>query len=178
MISEIKEYSCEFPINELLYKTDPVTKNIYVESWATVNDSYYAPFMQCISPEGKLKWDNWKIMTSYGGRPFINLNIFDVTSDGHVINIFSARKEGSKEMVPYITKISPDGKEEWGKNGIMFYELNPYATGTEFSPTEGMVAADNKGGAWIAACNSLDELVVRRVSSNGEMSEPIIFTNG
>ena len=178
LVSEIQEYSCEFPINELLYKTDPVTKNIYVESWATVNDSYYVPYMQCISPEGRLKWDNWIKMTSYEGRPFINLNIFDVTSDGHVINIFSARKEGSKEMVPYITKISPDGKEEWGKNGIMFYELNPYATGTEFSPTEGMVAADNKGGAWVVACNSLDQLVVRRVSSIGEMSEPIIFTNG
>ena len=176
--SKIQEYPCEFPINELLYKTDPVTKNIYVESWAMVNDDYYVPYMQCISPEGQLKWSNWKIMTSFGGRPFINLNIFDVTSDGHVINIFSARKEGSKEMVPYITKISPDGKEEWGENGKLFYNLNPYATGPEFSPTEGMVAADNKGGAWIAACNSLDQLVVRRVSSNGEMSEPIIFTNG
>lgn len=178
LFSEIQEYPCEFSINELLYKTDPVTKNTYVESWATVNDSYYVPYMQCVSPEGKLKWDNWKIMTSYEGRPFINLNIFDVTSDGHVINIFSARKEGSKEMVPYITKISPDGKEEWGANGKMFYELNPYATGPEFSPTEGMVAADNEGGAWVAACNSLDELVVRRVSAGGEMSEPIIFTNG
>ena len=178
LFSEIQEYPCEFPINELLYKTDPVTKNIYVESWATVNDDYYVPYMQCLSPEGSLKWNNWKKMTSLGGRPFINLNIFDVTSDGHVINIYSARKEGSKEMAPYITKISPDGKEEWGENGKLFYDLNPYATGSEFSPTEGMVAADNKGGAWIAACNSLDQLVVRRVSSDGEMSEPIIFTNG
>ena len=40
LISEIQSYSCEFPINELLYKADPVTKNIYVESWATVNDSH------------------------------------------------------------------------------------------------------------------------------------------
>ena len=178
LFSGIQDYPCEFSINELLYKTDPVTKNTYVEGWATVNDEYYVPYMQCISPEGRLKWDNWKIMTSLGGRPFINLNIFDVTSDGHVINIFSARKEGSKEMVPYITKISPDGKAEWGENGKLFYELNPYVTGKEFSPTEGMVAADNAGGAWVAACNSLDQLVVRRVSSSGEMSEPIIFTNG
>lgn len=178
LFSEIQEYPCEFPINELLYKTDPVTKNIYVESWATVNDDYYVPYMQCLSPEGGLKWSSWKKMTSLGGRPFINLNIFDVTSDGHIINIYSARKEGSKEMVPYITKISHDGKEEWGENGKLFYDLNPYPTGPEFSPTEGMVAADNKGGAWIAACNSLDQLVVRRVSSDGEMSEPIIFTNG
>ena len=178
LISEIQDYPCEFPINELLYKTDPVTKNIYVESWATVNDAYYIPYMQCLSPDGKLKWDSWKKMTSLEARPFINLNIFDVTSDGHVINIYSARKEGSKEMAPYITKISPDGKEEWGKNGKLFYDLKPYPTGPEFSPTEGMVAADNAGGAWVAACNSLDELVVRRVSSSGEMSEPIIITNG
>lgn len=178
LISGIKEHSCEFPINELLYKTDPVTKNIYVESWATVNDEHYTPFMQCLPPNGKLKWSSWKKMTSLEGRPFINLNIFDVTSEGHVINILSARKEGSKEMVPYITKISPDGKAEWGENGKLFYELKPYVTGPEYSPTEGMVAADNNGGAWVAACNSLDELVVRRVGSSGEMSDPIIFTNG
>ena len=178
LFSEIEDYPSGFPINELLYKTDPVTKNTYVESWAMVNDEYYAPYMQCISADGRLKWDRWQKMTSLGGRPFINLNIFDVTSDGHVINIFSARREDAKEMVPYITKISPDGKHEWGENGKLFYELNPYVTGPEFSPTEGMVAADNNGGAWVAACNSLDQLVVRRVSSSGEMSNPIVFTNG
>lgn len=45
-----------FTIYDLIEKTDTKTGNTFLESWEGVNS--YTPHLQCVGPDGKLKWIN------------------------------------------------------------------------------------------------------------------------
>lgn len=165
--------SDNFDANALLYKTDVANKCTYIESWAQINEDSYVPFMQCVDANGKAKWGNWLQITSHEVIGWVSTTVFDITTEGNVIDIYSAKGDSGDIMHPYITMIRPDGSFAWGENGKMFYDFGEYANNT---PCEGYVAADNVGGAWIAACCAGPMMAVARVNSEGDMvTDPLLL---
>ena len=175
-VEENKIYvvSDNFNVSDLvLYKTDPVSKCTYIESWAQVSEDCYVPFMQCVDATGKAKWSNWVQMTKREAISWVSTTVFDITTEGNVINIYSAKGDSADIMYPYITMIRPDGSFAWGEDGRLFYDFGDNANNT---PCEGYVAADNDGGAWVAAACAGSMLAVARVNSEGNMvTDPILL---
>lgn len=164
-----------FTIYDLIEKTDTKTGNTFLESWEGVNS--YTPRLQCVGPDGKLKWDKWLPLTSLQAVSTINRTLFDITTAGNVIDIYNARSSAKTDgvhCVPYITMIRPDGTKAWGENGKLFYDFG--ALSNIKSPIEGIVAADNNGGAWIVAGSPRKQLAVARVNADGDfVVKPILL---
>lgn len=169
----IEYYSEDFTVFDLLYTADQKSKNTYIECWRSVDKSY-VPFMQCIGPDGKLRWNCWTPLSDRRNTTYVNMNRFDVTTDGSIIDCYSGFGEDGIHLLPYVTKLSSDGEPQWGKGGKLFFDFEENAK--EDDPCESFVAADNEGGAWVAAGNANDMLVIRRVKADGTMSDPIILT--
>lgn len=159
--------------NAFIHKTDATSKCTFIESWAEVSKDCYVPFMQCVDANGKAKWSNWIQMTKREAISWVSTTVFDITTEGNVINIYSAKGDSGDIMQPYITMIRPDGSFAWGENGKLFYDFGENAN---FTPCEGFVAADNNGGAWVAAACAGPMMAVARVNSEGNMvTDPILF---
>lgn len=174
-VEENKIYvvSDNFVMDAMLYKSDVKSKCTYIESWTQTNDDCYVPFMQYVDANGKAKWSNWVQMTKREAISWVSTTVFDITTEGNVINIYSAKGDSGDIMHPYITMIRPDGSFAWGENGKLFYDFGENANVT---PCEGYVAADNDGGAWVAACCAGPMMAVARINKEGNMvTTPILF---
>lgn len=171
--NKIYVVSDNFVMDAMLYKTDIKSKCTYIESWTKVGEDSYVPFMQYVDANGKAKWSNWVQMTKREAISWVSTTVFDITTEGNVINIYSAKGDSGDIMHPYITMIRPDGSFAWGENGKLFYDFGDKANNT---PCEGYVAADNNGGAWVAACCAGPMMAVARINSEGDMvTDPILF---
>lgn len=112
--------------------------------------------------------------TRKGGFFYVNQTVFDTTNDGCVINGFNALDQNGKNHI-FISKINPDGTYAWGNEGKLFYDFGDKAISD--APCEAFVAADNEGGAWIAAGNGRETLVIARVNGDGDIVvKPIVFS--
>lgn len=177
----LKVFSDNIKITDLLYKMDPVTGDTYLEAWkydilpGQKDDETLVPYLQRLGKDGKLKWDQWVPYTRKGGLYWVNNTEFDTTTDGCVIDGFNALDQNGMSQL-FITKINPDGSYAWGNEGKLFYDFGDKAI--EEVPCESFVAADNEGGAWIAAGNGSETLVIGRVNRDGDfVVEPIVFSS-
>lgn len=169
-------FSDDFKIPDILYKTDPTSGDVYIQTWKQeeLPGETYVPYLQRLGKDGKLKWSQWVPFTRKSGISYINQTVFDITTDGCVIDGFSAYDQNERSQA-FITKINPDGTYAWGNEGKLFYDFGDKASG---APCESFVAADNEGGAWIAAGNGRETLVIARVDKNGNfVVAPIVFSS-
>ncbi len=168
--SPLEEYINEFKLYDMLYKVDPVSGITYIETWRaqTISEQEsYIPYIQCILPDGSRKWSSWVPMTTLPAEQYINKTVFDITSSGDMIDIFNTKDIATGAQIPHIQKYTSDGQFPWGRNGKEFYRFKQDLS-EPVPPCEGYVASDGNGGAWIAAGNGLDSVVVSRVNSDGE----------
>lgn len=174
-------FSDNFKVPDMLYKVDPVSGDIYLQTWKQETlpgqkegTSTYVPYLQRLDKGGKLKWNQWVPFTRKAGISYVNYTVFDTTTDGCVIDCFSAYGQNESSQA-FITKINPDGTYAWGNEGKLFYDFGDKAVD---SPCESFVAADNEGGAWIAAGNGKETLVIARVDKDGNfVVDPIVFSS-
>ena len=185
--SRLDEYATPFRMYDMLYKTDARTKITVVESWDSEmisgQESYIGCY-QCFDADGNAKWVDWTHITRLPSEQYINTTVFDITSDGDIIDCFNVKNVETGAQLPYIQKITADGQRAWGQdgNGILFYTFKQdleHQTENPVPPCEGYVAADHNGGAWVAAGNSADSIVVARVDGSGNISRMLKFgSNG
>ena len=177
--SPLEEYINEFKLYDMLYKVDPSSGITYIETWKAQNISgqeSYIPFIQCILPDGSKKFNSWVAMTTLPAEQYINKTVFDITASGDIIDIFNVKDVTTGAQIPYIQKFTTGGRFPWGRDGKEFYRFKQDLS-EPVSPCEGYVASDGNGGAWIAAGNGLDSIVVSRVNSDGErISEWVKFS--
>lgn len=169
VVSLLEKCTCPFRMEDMLYKADARTKNTFIESYKGTTGYY-----MCIGPDGQPKWNDWVPVTTLPSREYYNKTVFDIASDGSVIDCFNVLNEATGAQIPYIQKINADGTPAWGKDGIHFYTfLQDLAH--PVPPCEGFVAADHNGGAWIAAGSSADSIVLARVDRDGRFSKMLKF---
>lgn len=170
-------FSDNFIIPDILYKAEPVSGDIYIQTWKhekLSGQDTYVPYLQCLGKDGNLKWSQWVPFTRKAGVTYVNYTVFDITTEGCVIDGFSAFDQNERSQ-SFITKINPDGTYAWGNEGKLFYDFGENAWD---SPCESFVAADNEGGAWIAAGNGKETLVIARVDKDGSfVVDPIVFSS-
>ena len=173
-------FSDNFNLEVLLYKMDPATGDTFMEAWCVEGlpgqpDSTCLPYLQRLGKDGKLKWNQWVPITRKPGLLWVNETVYDITTDGSVIDGVNVVDDNGLCQV-FITKINPDGTYAWGNEGKLFYDFGERAIYQV--PCESFVAADNEGGAWIAAGNGQETLVFARVDSDGNfVVEPIVFSS-
>ncbi|MBQ0025389.1 MAG: hypothetical protein KBT00_06690, partial [Bacteroidales bacterium] len=187
VVSRLDEYATPFRVYDMLYKTDARTKTTFIESWdsekVSGQESYIGCY-QCFDADGNAKWIDWIHVSWLPSEQYINTTVFDITSDGHIIDCFNVKDVETGAQLPYIQKITSDGHHSWGQhgNGILFYTFKQdleHQWENPVPPCEGYVAADHNGGAWVAAGNSADSIVVARVDGNGNISRMLKFdSNG
>lgn len=174
-VSCVKEVYCATKGNTISYFNNPVTKNTFVCSWTGGVDGTYVPYLQKITSNGKVAWNNWTRIQNEPGLNHINETLhFAVTPNDETIHIFNVKKEingAREENIPYINKVSADGELMWGETGVEFYKFQEIYV----EAIEGYVISDNKGGAWIAASNGRKEMVVRHVDGNGNLGKIYSF---
>lgn len=165
----------------MLFKEDPVSGDTYIEVWfqedipGHTDDFSYIPYFQRLGKDGKLKWNQWLPITRKAGLLWVNETVFDITTDGCVVNGFNSVDEDGRCQV-FMTKINPDGTFAWGNEGKLLYDFGDKALFEV--PCESFVVADNEGGAWIAAGNGQETLIFARVDSDGNfIVEPIVFSS-
>lgn len=183
VVSRLDEYSFPFRVYDMLRKTDVRTKATVIEVWnsETISDQEsYIGYYQCFDADGKAKWAECIPVTKLPSEQYASTTVFDITSDGSVIDCYNVKDVRTGAQLPYIQKITSDGQRAWGQdgNGILFYT---FEQDLEYPvpPCEGYVAADHNGGAWVAAGNSADSIVVAKVDGRGTISRMIKFdSNG
>lgn len=167
----------QFEVRDFLHKTNAKTGCTFLESWDN-GPAGYVPYMQCVGPDGKLKWADWLPLTNMRTASSVNKTVFDITTDGSVIDLYSAinaaGEANGRNYAPHITKILPDGTKAWGENGKLFYDFGEKSDLR--SPVEGAVAADNNGGAWVVAGSPRLQLAIARIDADGNfVVKPILF---
>lgn len=171
-------YTSPFKIYDMLYRTDPVTENTFIEIWRNQTISgqrSYIGYYQCFDKDGIPRWGDWVSGNGLPSEQSTNKTVFDITSDGGIIDCFNVMVDvESGDQMPYIQKIAANGKRRWGNDGYPFYHFAPGPSG-ETPPCESFVAADHKGGAWVAAGNSEDSVVVARVDASGRFRKMLKF---
>lgn len=187
VVSRLDEYTLPFRAYDMLCKTDVRTKTTVIESWESEiisgQESYTGRY-QCFDAHGKAKWADWVYITRLPSEQYVNTTVFDITSNGDIIDCYNVKDVNTGAQLPYIQKITPDGKRSWGRdgNGILFYAFwqdLEHQLENPVPPCEGYVAADHNGGAWVAAGNSADSIVVARIDGSGNISRMIKFdSNG
>lgn len=185
--SRLDEYSTPFRVYDMLCKTDVRTKTTAVEIWNSETISgqeSYIGYYQCFDVDGKAKWADWVPVTKLPSEQYVNTTVFDITSDGSIIDCYNVKDVRTGAQLPYVQKITPDGQRAWGAdgNGLLFYTFEQdldHQMEYPVPPCEGYVAADHNGGAWVAAGNSADSIVVAKVDGRGTISRMIKFdSNG
>lgn len=183
VVSRLDEYAAPFKVYNMLCKTDARAKMTVVESWDTetiLEQESYTGCYQCFDAEGNAKWPEWVHITRLPSEQYVNTTVFDITTDGSIIDCFNVKNVETGAQLPYIQKITADGHRAWGQdgNGILFYTFKQdleHQLEYPIPPCEGYVAADHNGGAWIAAGNGADSIVVARVDGNGNISSMLKF---
>ena len=187
VVSRLDEYATSFRVYDMLCKTDVRTKTTVIESWDSEiisGQESYTGCYQCFDADGKAKWADWVHVTRLPSEQYINTTVFDITSDGGIMDCYNVKDVKTGAQLPFIQKITSDGKRAWGQdgNGILFYTFKQdleHQQEVSVPPCEGCVAADHNGGAWVAAGNSVDSIVVARVDGRGIISRMIKFdSNG
>ncbi|MCQ2058588.1 MAG: hypothetical protein MJY71_02000 [Bacteroidaceae bacterium] len=183
VVSRLDEYAVPFKVYNMLCKTDANTKITVVESWdgkeVSGQESYVGCY-QCFDAHGNAKWPEWVHVTDLPTEQYINTTVFDITTDGNIIDCYNVKDVETGAQLPYVQKITWDGHRAWGQdgNGILFYTFKQdleHQDENPIPPCEGYVAADHNGGAWIAAGNGADSIIVARVDRNGNISNMIKF---
>lgn len=183
VVSRLEEYPTPFRVYDMLCKADVRSGAAFIESWdgETISgqESYTGRY-QCFDADGNAKWADWVPVTRLPSEQYINTTVFDITSDGSIIDCFNVKDVETGAQLPYVQKITPDGQRAWGRdgNGILFYTFEQdleHQVESPIPPCEGYVAADHNGGAWVAAGNSVDSMVVAKVDGIGNISRMIRF---
>lgn len=175
--SRFKVYTNSFKMYDMLYKTDAYTGNTFVETGrqeVISGQKSYTGYYQCFAADGTQKWNEWIPITKLPSEQFCNKTVFDITSEGAVIDCFNVKDLETGAQIPYIQKMTPEGEFPWGRDGKPFYT---FVQDLEYDvdPCEGFVAADHYGGAWVAAGNAMDSIVVARVDKDGNIGTIIGF---
>ena len=185
VVSRLDEYATPFKVYDMLCKTDARAKITVIESWngemISGQESYIGRY-QCFDADGNAKWADWVHVTRLPAEQYINTTVFDITSDGHIIDCYNVKDIETGAQLPYVQKITSDGHRAWGQdgNGILFYTFKQdleHQLENPVPPCEGHVAADHNGGAWVAAGNSADSIVVARVDAGGNISGMLKFNS-
>lgn len=169
-------YTNSFKMNDMLHKTDVNTGVTYIESGRgeiIAGQRSYTGYYQCYDAAGMPKWHEWLPITRRPSWEYCNKTVFDVTADGSAIDCFSALDTETGFPAAYIQKLTADGEYPWGSDGKLFYAFVPPSQ--EPDPYEGFVAADHTGGAWVAAGNSVDSIVVARIDKDGNYGRMLKF---
>lgn len=187
VVSRLDVYDAPFRVYNMLCKTDANSKMTVVESWdgeIVSGQESYTGCYQCFDADGNAKWADWVHVTRLPSEQYINTTVFDITSDGNIIDCYNVKNIETGAQLPYVQKITSDGHRAWGKdgNGILFYTFKQdleHQDENPIPPCEGYVAADHNGGAWIAAGNGADSMVVARVDASGNIYHMLKFdSNG
>lgn len=177
-LSELKVYTKDFIVREFSVKESVAQKKVYVEAYSSAIDREkgYNPYMLCLDKNGKVLW-GWTGLSKRISSSSTNWTMFDVTSDGGVIECYNAVTDSTvihdeygdyKTAVhnPFVTKLDSDGQHVWGsapEYDIPLYEF----TGDfiSYSPIGSYTVSDNAGGAWVAAWSEPkeDDIIAKKV---------------
>lgn len=193
VVSDLKVFSKGFPVYEFTCKESAAHKKIFVETNSSEHGTIkgYNPYIICFNSNGDMLW-NWVPLSNRTSASYANWTLFDVSSDGGVIDCFNAITGEDSEGTlhnPFVTKLDGSGKRVWGSEpnyDVPLYEFK--GDFLSYAPIGSYTVCDNEGGAWVAAWNSpkdqdiidgkiCSEMVFVHLDKDGNKTFPEISLN-
>ena len=111
VVSRLDEYATSFRVYDMLCKTDVRSKTTVIESWDSEiisGQESYTGCYQCFDADGKAKWADWVHVTRLPSEQYINTTVFDITSDGGIMDCYNVKDVKTGAQLPYVQKITSD----------------------------------------------------------------------
>lgn len=158
---ELKVFTSAFNVHEFYCKESVKHKKVFIEASTTQfnKDKGYNPYMICFDKTGKALW-NWTPLSQRNTAKYANWTMYDVSSDGGVIDCFNAITgidDRYEEPIhnPFVAKLNANGQSVWGSSPYFDVPLHEFTGAfTSYGPIGSFTVCDNNGGAWVAAWNN------------------------